>query len=307
MPAADAPFQAEIADYLGYLLHEKKYSPHTRDAAARDLAKFTGYCARARVLQLVQIDQHLVRAFVAAEHRAGRDPATLQRYLSSLRGFFRHQLRAGRLQANPAVGVRGPKVRRKLPGVISADDLNEALDRGPEGADGHWAERDQALVELFYSSGLRLAELQGLDAAELDAGQRELTVTGKGRKQRIVMIGAQARAALDRWLRRRPEAAPADEPALFVSRLGRRLSRAAIGQRLKGWARSAGLPAQLHPHRLRHSFATHLLESSGDLRAVQEFLGHANLSTTQIYTHLDWKRLAQVYDQAHPRAKRVKA
>ncbi|HSW12958.1 MAG TPA: tyrosine recombinase XerC [Solimonas sp.] len=302
-PTAETPFAAEIADYLGYLRHEKKCSPHTLAATASDLALFTAYCAQARVLRLAQIDQHLVRGFIAARHRAGIEPSSLHRYLSSLRSFFRQLIRIGSLQANPAVGVRGPKLRRKLPGVISQDDLKDALDRGTEGA---WAERDQAIVELFYSAGLRLAELHALDAADVDAGQAELTVTGKGRKQRVVMIGGQARAALDAWLALRREAAPLGESALFVSRLGRRLSRSSIGLRLKAWAQQSGLQAQLHPHRLRHSFATHLLESSGDLRAVQELLGHANLSTTQIYTHLDWKRLAQVYDEAHPRAKRSK-
>lgn len=301
--AAETPFQAEIADYLGYLRHEKKYSPHTLTAAAADLAGFAAYCAQARVARLAQIDQHLVRGYITARHRAGLDPASLHRYLSSLRSFFRHQIRADRLQANPATAVRGPKLRRQLPAVISQEELGSALDRPVEGP---WAERDHALVELLYSTGLRLSELYALDAAQLAGGQAEVTVTGKGGKQRIVMVGAKARQALLAWLPRRAEVAAPGEPALFVGRNGRRLSRAMIGQRLKVWARQAGLQTHLHPHRLRHSFATHLLESSGDLRAVQEMLGHANLSTTQIYTHLDWKRLAQVYDEAHPRAKRSK-
>jgi integrase/recombinase XerC len=303
MSEPEAPFQSEIAGFLGYLQHEKKYSPHTVSAASTDLARFAEYCGRARLSELQQIDSHLIRAFVAAQHRAGIQPASLHRYLSTLRSFFRLQIRERRMAANPATAVRGPKMRRKLPGVIPQDDLVAALDRGSEGPE---AALDQALVELLYSAGLRLAELHGLDWQAVAGRQTELVVTGKGNKQRIVMIGAKARAALDAWLAVRKDRAPADEPALFVGPRGRRLSRGAIGLRLKAWARGSGLEARLHPHRLRHSFATHLLESSGDLRAVQELLGHANLSTTQIYTHLDWKRLAQVYDQAHPRAKRNK-
>ncbi len=290
-----------IDEYVDLLLHHKRYSPNTCDATRRDLGTFGRYCAQARIGALDQIDLHTVRGFVASRNRAGSQPSSLQRYLSTLRGFFKHQLRENRVVANPAQTVRAPKLRRKLPGVIGADVLNAALNQPPE--DGLMS-RDQCMVELFYSTGLRLAELQGLDAADVSGGQSELTITGKGCKQRIVMIGAPARAALDRWLAQRGDYAATDEPALFVSTRGGRLSRGTIGSRLKDWAQRVGLGVHLHPHRLRHSFATHVLESSGDLRAVQELLGHAHLSTTQIYTHLDWKRLAAVYDEAHPRAKR---
>ncbi|AXQ27407.1 tyrosine recombinase XerC [Solimonas sp. K1W22B-7] len=300
---APAPFQGEIAEFLSWLRHEKRYSPHTLTASARDLEAFTAYCAQARVSQLAQVDQHLVRGFIAARHRAGIEPASLHRYLSSLRSFFKRQVHEGRLQANPATAVRGPKLRRKLPVVISQEALAAALDQP---AEGHWEQRDHALVELLYSTGLRLSEVHGLDLGQLAGGQNEVTVNGKGGRQRIVMVGGKARTALTAWLELRPTVAAPGEAALFVGRNGQRLSRAAIGQRLKLWAQRSGLQTHLHPHRLRHSFATHVLESSGDLRAVQEMLGHANLSTTQIYTHLDWKRLAQVYDQAHPRAKRGK-
>ncbi|HEX4895133.1 MAG TPA: tyrosine recombinase XerC [Solimonas sp.] len=292
-----------IAEYLEHLRHEKRYSPHTLTAAAADLARFTDHCERAGLREPQQIDSHLVRSFISTQHRAGLQPASLHRYLSSLRSFFDRQLRLGRLPANPALTVRAPKLRRKLPGVIAAEDLVSALDR-PAGDE--LAQRDQAIVELFYSSGLRLAELLSLDAEDVAGGVREVRVTGKGNKQRVVMIGAAARSALDAWLRLRPEYADAGEPALFVARTGRRLSRSAVAVRLKAWAQRSELAVPLHPHRLRHSFATHLLENSGDLRAVQELLGHANLSTTQIYTQLDWKRLASVYDQAHPRARRRK-
>lgn len=298
---AAAFLQPLIGEYVARLRDHRRYSPHTCVAAARDLTAFSAHCARAGVDRLEQIDLHVVRGFIAARHRDGRQPASLQRYLSVLRGFFRHQVAEGRLSANPAQSVRAPKLKRKLPGVIGADALTAALDQP---VDGEFAVRDRALVELFYSSGLRLAELHGLDVADVAGDRGEFTVTGKGRKQRIVMVGAPARAALSAWLKERAACAAADEAALFVSRRGQRLSRAAIGLSLKRWARQTGLGADLHPHRLRHSFATHLLESSGDLRAVQELLGHAHLSTTQIYTHLDWKRLAAVYDEAHPRAKK---
>lgn len=293
-----------IAEYLGYLQHERRVSAHTIMATRRDMTAFAGYCEQVRLLRLEQIDSHLIRGYIATQHREGHQPVSLHRYLSTLRGFFRWQLRQQRLAANPAQAVRAPKLRRRLPQVIAAEPLNAALDRGLKAeADDALAQRDQAVIELFYSAGLRLAELQGLDLQALTAGG-ELTVTGKGRKQRVVMVGAQARRALDAWLRIRGEYADADEPALFVSIRGSRLSRNAIAQRLRAWALRHELGVHLHPHRLRHSFATHMLENSGNLRAVQELLGHAHLATTQIYTHLDWQHLATVYDAAHPRAKR---
>lgn len=302
-PAFLAPL---IASYLAYLRSEKRYSVHTVAASQRDLQQFAGYCGRASITRLTQIDSHLIRAYVAAQHRAGHGPASLQRYLSTLRSWFRYLLREGEVQANPAQVVRAPKLRRKLPGVIDAETLGAALDSGA-GAGDPWAVRDQAIIELFYSAGLRLAELHALDAAMLAGAPGELTVSGKGGRQRIVMIGAPARRALAAWLRLRAEFAGPGEPALFVSGRGLRLSRSTIAQRLRLWAQRNGLGVHLHPHRLRHSFATHLLENSGDLRAVQELLGHAHLATTQIYTHLDWKRLATVYDAAHPRARRETA
>lgn len=296
-----SPIEARIADYLDYLRHQRAYSPLTVSGRARDLERFRAHAATARLTDLRKLDTHQIRAYVAALHRSGLQPVSLQRVLSSLRSFLRYEVAQGRLDVNPALNVRGPKVRRKLPGVIAADELGAVLDRAPASDDDVL---DRAMIELFYSAGLRLAELHGLDATPFAELPAQLVVTGKGNKQRVVMIGSQARAALAAWLRLRGTWAGAQESALFVSRRGTRLSRASIGLRLKRWAQRSGLPSRLHPHRLRHSFATHLLENSGDLRAVQELLGHANLSTTQIYTHLDWKHLAQVYDGAHPRAKR---
>lgn len=304
-------FDGPLQDYLDHLRIEKRSSPHTLDAVRRDVSAFAEYAARAGVDILAAIDTHLLRAYVAARHREGLSAASLQRALSSLRGFLRHQLSLGRLAANPAQAVRAPRHRRRLPAVIAAETLNDALDRSQSALDTNapLALRDLAMIELFYSAGLRLAELQTLDCRAVAHGQTEITILGKGSKQRRVLIGGPARRLLDAWLQARPTllaAGRTDSGALFIARGGARLSRTSIGARLKHWALRSGLGSHLHPHRLRHSFATHLLESSGDLRAVQELLGHAHLSTTQIYTQLDWKRLAQVYDDAHPRARRKK-
>lgn len=291
-----------IAEYLRYLRDEKRASPHTQLAAARDLAVFTADSRAAGIDAPAQIDVHFVRRHVTGLHAAGRQPRTVQRMLSSIRGWLRRETELGRLPANPAQGVRPPKGRRELPKTVEADALNAALDHTPDrNADNPWQLRDHAMVELLYSSGLRLSELQALNLPH-GAMPDELRIVGKGSKTRIVSVGSKARLAIDRWLTQRAAFAAADEPALFVSRNGRRLSHRAIQQRIDVWARRAGLPAHLYPHRLRHSFATHLLENSGELRSVQELLGHANLSTTQIYTQLDWKHLAKVYDAAHPRA-----
>lgn len=289
-----------LASYLDYLRVEKHASPHSVDAAERDGRAFLAYCAECRITDPRRIDVHIVRGFTTRLNRNGRQPTSLRRYLSSLRGLFRHALGQGLMEHNPAAGVRAPKGKRVLPKVVAAEDLGNALNHEVKDLN---SARDQAMVELFYSAGVRLSELHALD---VPAGSfpDELRVLGKGRKERIVPVGSKARVALDAWLAERPAVAAPGETALFVGRGGGRLSQRSIQLRLASWARAAGLPVHLHPHKLRHSFATHLLESSGNLRAVQELLGHANLSTTQIYTQLDWKRLAQVYDQAHPRAKR---
>lgn len=303
MPTKE-PIEAAIDEYLRWLAVDKHASPNTIFATRRDLAVFAEHCAAAAVGRPSQIDVHFVRAHAARLHRAGRQPRTVARMLSSLRSWLRHEVELGHLDANPAQGVRAPKGRKQLPKSIEADPLNAALDRGTELArDDPWLLRDQAIVELLYSCGLRLAELHTLDMPG-GAMPEELRVLGKGRKERLVPVGKSARRAVDRWLMVRAESAAADETALFISRRGTRLSRRSIQSRVDRWARATGLPTHLHPHRLRHSFATHLLADSGQLRPVQELLGHANLSTTQIYTALDWKRLAAVYDAAHPRAHR---
>ncbi len=292
--------QARIAEYLQHLKHERRLSPHTLKAAARDLHDFAAHAGDA---DIAAITTHTVRGWLATLRRRGLSAASTQRMLSSLRAFLRDQLNRGRLTANPAAEVRAPKKARVLPRTVEKDSLIAALDRPATGSLGL---RDQAIAELFYSSGLRLSELVALDADCLGGGGRELRVVGKGSKTRIVPVGRKAIAALQRWQRERALLAADGEPALFVGRDGARLSARSVQQRLRAWARAAGLDGGLHPHQLRHSFATHMLEESGDLRAVQELLGHANLSTTQIYTHLDFNRLAKVYDAAHPRARRAK-
>jgi integrase/recombinase XerC len=301
MSEASSAFATQIERYLEYLRHEKRYSPNTLSGRARDLAQFTAYCERAKFSDIHSLTAHDVRAYVSARHREGLQAVTLHRHLSSLRNWLAYLVKQQVLDANPAKLVRAPKIRRHLPSVITADALNAALDQSPQ---DEMDIRNHAIVELLYSAGLRRAELIGLNADDVNQAQREIRIIGKGNRQRVAMIGDKARAALDAWLRVRDRHAVVDEAALFVGGRGRRLSTSTLAASLKQWARLHKLESHLHPHRLRHSFATHLLENTGDLRAVQELLGHANLSTTQIYTHLDWKHLAQVYDDAHPRSRR---
>ena len=291
-----------VQTYLDHLRDQRRLSARTLDAYRRDLTDFLAWAETDTPVDWARLRQDQVRAYAAARHRAGLSAKSLQRRLSSLRGLFGFLLREGRVDANPAEGVRAPKVNRHLPEVLDADQLQHLLDLPGEDA---LSRRDAAMMELFYSSGLRLAELAALDLSDLDRRERIVEVTGKGKKTRRVPVGRPALRAIERWLPHRDDGlATADESALFVGRGGRRLSHRAIQQRLAQRAREQGLPQRLHPHLLRHSFASHLLESSGDLRAVQELLGHADIATTQIYTHLDFQHLAQVYDQAHPRARK---
>lgn len=287
--------------FAEHLRHERRLSEQTISSYGRDLKAVCRWAVSAGKCDWKSLDVHAVRALVAARHRAGASPASLARLLSSLRTFYNWMIREGVLAHNPAVGVRGPKRRRPLPRTLDADQVAQLLDQHE--SKGPVAARDQAMLELFYSSGLRRAELLGLDCDDIDLLAGEVQVLGKGGKQRRVPVGRAAIKAMKAWKLQRAELAGADEKALFVSNRGRRLSESAVAQRLKQRAREQGLPVSLHPHKLRHSFASHVLQSSGDLRAVQEMLGHANISTTQIYTHLDFQRLAEVYDAAHPRAK----
>jgi integrase/recombinase XerC len=225
----------------------------------------------------------------------------VQRRLSAVRGYFNYLVREGVVASNPAVEIRAPKAARRLPGTLDVDQITQLLE-APAG--DALAVRDRAIMELFYSSGLRLAELVGLGLTDVDLADRTARVLGKGAKTRIVPVGRKACEAIRAWLRERGALAGVDETALFVGRNGTRLKPRAVQLRIAHWARCAGLPSRVYPHLFRHSFATHLLESSKDLRGVQELLGHADISTTQVYTHLDFAHLARTYDASHPRAKR---
>lgn len=290
-----------LAAFLRHLAHERRLSPHTLSNYGRDLARIAQWLEREGRGPWERVDQDTVRRYSAARHRSGASGRTLQRELSALRSLYRYLLREGRIGHNPAVGVRAPKAPRKLPATLEADQLCALLDQAE---DEPLALRDQAMIELFYSSGLRLAELVGANLRDLDLADGVLTVTGKGAKTRRVPVGSAAREAIRRWLAVRPMLIGPEEPALFVSSRARRIHPRTVQLRLAQWGLTHGAPRGVHPHLLRHSFASHLLESSGDLRGVQELLGHSDISTTQIYTHLDFQHLAQVYDQTHPRAKR---
>jgi len=290
-----------VARFLEHLRHERRLSPHTGSAYARDLASLLDYCAQNGIEAWTALDAQHVRSFAAREHRRGLSPRSVQRRLSAVRSLLRHLLREGELRQNAAVDVQAPKSRRRLPVTLDADAMGRLLGFRGESA---LELRDRAIMELLYSSGLRLAELLGLDLGDLDLRDRTVRVTGKGRKTRIVPVGRQALAALDRWMGERAALAAPDETAVFVGVSGRRLGPRVVQRRIARRARLQGLPGHVHPHMFRHSFASHLLESSGDLRAVQELLGHADIGTTQVYTHLDFQHLARIYDGAHPRARR---
>ena len=299
---ADAtPLHSWITRFLEHLRDERRLSQHTLSNYARDLARIAGWCDEQQVNGWGRLQQQHIRNYLALRHRQGIGGRSLQRELSSLRSLFRYLLREGAADSNPVQGLRAPKAKRRLPATLDADQLGQMLDRP---ADDLLELRDLAAMELFYSSGLRLAELVSLDTDSIDLQDARLEVTGKGSKTRVVPVGRKAREAVSHWLRVRSGLAAPDEPALFVSKRGTRIHPRTVQARLQKWARVLGTGRNLHPHLLRHSFASHLLESSGDLRAVQELLGHADIGTTQIYTHLDFQHLARVYDDSHPRARK---
>ncbi|MCB1747006.1 MAG: tyrosine recombinase XerC [Gammaproteobacteria bacterium] len=286
-----------------FLLTLRERSPHTRSAYARDLAALTAFLTAAGIATWAEVDDALLRRFVAARHRDGAHGRSLGRQLSACRGLFRFLAARGIVDGNPAQAVRPPKAPQRLPRALDVDQMGALLEPAGD-SDDPLEVRDRAMWELLYSSGLRVSELTGLDLADLDLEAREARVLGKGRKQRLVPVGRQAQAAVLRWLALRPTLAAGDEHAVFVNHRGRRLGTRGVESRLRRWALRHGIEARVHPHMLRHSFASHMLESSGDLRAVQELLGHANIATTQVYTHLDFQHLARVYDAAHPRARK---
>lgn len=287
--------------FLEQLKTERRLSPHTLKAYRRDLKAFEAFCAREELNEWTDVDSYSVRRFAAECHRRGLSPRSIARRLSALRSFLAFLVQAGVVRSNAAVNVQAPKPSRRLPATLDADQVASLL-----ALDGEkpLTVRDRALFELMYSSGLRLAEAVGLNVDDVDLADRTVRVTGKGSKTRVVPVGRLAVAALMTWLEVRPSLVGPQESALFVSRRGARISPRTVQTRLKRWALHAGAPMAVHPHMLRHSFASHLLESSGNLRAVQELLGHASISTTQVYTHLDFQHLAHIYDQSHPRARR---
>ena len=289
--------EQQVEQWLTRLADERHASPHTVSGYRRDLAKLLRFMQAQQLASFETLNPNVMRGFVAAEHRAGLAPKSLQRLLSSCRSLFRQLTREGQLDGDPLLGVRGPKVRRKLPQVLDVDEAS-ALVEADSG--GKLAVRDRAMLELFYSSGLRLSELCGLRWLDLSLDEGEVRVLGKGSKTRIVPVGRHAVTAL-RALG--AEEGMQSESPIFRGRGGAPINPRTIQLRMNTLALQQGIPKHIHPHLLRHTFASHMLESSGDLRAVQELLGHADIATTQIYTHLDFQYLAKVYDAAHPRAR----
>jgi len=293
--------RAHAENFFAYLENERTLSARTLKAYRRDVGQLLQFLENEPVERPDQVTQHHIRALIALRHRQGQGGKSLQRLLSALRSFFRWMLREGIAQHNPAKAVRAPRSSRHLPATLDADTIGRLLDIP---TDTPLAVRDKAIMELFYSSGLRLSELTGLHWEHIDLPSGMVTVTGKGNRSRMVPVGRVAVEALLAWRKIRAKYADFDEPHVFVSQRGKPISARTVQTRIRYWARHQGMPQNVYPHLLRHSFASHILESSGDLRGVQELLGHADISTTQIYTHLDFQHLAKVYDKTHPRAKK---
>jgi integrase/recombinase XerC len=292
-----------LENFIQVLRSEKYYSPHTCKNYRRDLDRFSEFLLTRDIDSWSRVSHNEVSAYAAHRFRNGLKSRSIQRELSSIRSFYRFLILQGRIKSNPAKEVSAPKSAQRLPKTCDAEQVGQLLqDRD---GDDELLVRDLAMFELIYSSGLRLAELVSIDLTDIDLGQQQLIVTGKGNKTRYLPIGRKAIEAIQRWLKIRSSFYRGeDQPALFLSKLGKRISSRNVQIRLKLLVKRQSLDQHLSPHTLRHSFATHMLESSGDLRAVQELLGHASINTTQIYTHLDFQHLARVYDSAHPRAKR---
>ncbi len=299
--------ERNVAAFIAYLKIERQLSHHTLAAYQRDLTQAIEYFAEQDIYSWQNINTHQYRAYVARQHRKNLSGKTIQRQLSSLRRLYEYLIKENLVTNNPLQGIFAPKTGRKLPRAPDIEQLEHLLQSSLQENDQDPLHiRDRAMFELIYSSGLRLSELTGIDGVDIKLHDRQLRVLGKGNKERELPIGRKAIKALREWLKVRGHLAKADEQALFVSRFGTRITQRGVQQRLEKMAIDQGLPVHLHPHMLRHAFASHLLESSGDLRAVQELLGHADISTTQIYTHLDFQHLAEVYDKAHPRARKKK-
>lgn len=291
-----------LPEYLDYLRTIKHYSPATLEGYQRDIQGFFRFLAEQEISDITDASIHHIRAYISSCHRKGMAESSMQRLLSSLRGFYKHLLKNNKIGSNPVADVRAPKGAKKLPKVLDVDQVDRLL----SGSCNTLLEvRDQAMTELMYSSGLRLSELVNLDILDMDLKAGQVRILGKGNKIRYLPIGRQAKQAVSLWLDLRKGLALADEEAVFISNRGSRLSQRAVQKRMREQAQRTELGVHVHPHMLRHSFASHLLESSSDLRSVQELLGHANISTTQVYTQLDFQHLAKVYDKAHPRARKT--
>lgn len=287
----------QISEYLTYLEKERRLSPHTVKNYSRDLQLLNLEFSDC----LADITTHDIRRLVATLHARGRGGKTLSRALSAWRGYFNFLIERKGHKHNPCVGIRAPKKDKRLPKALSPDEISQLLETEEVDEKGI---RDQAMFELCYSSGLRLSELASVTMRDLDLDDGTIRVTGKGNKTRIVPVGKKANTAIRRWIQVRKNLNKPISNLLFPNKNNQPLSSRTIQYRLTQWTKKQGLGQNVHPHMLRHSFASHLLQSSGDLRAVQEMLGHASISTTQVYTHLDWQHLAKIYDQSHPRAKR---
>ena len=300
-PAVPNELTGPLAEFIRHLASEKRHSPKTCDSYQRDLLRLADWLGRSGFVAWQRVTNHDLRRYVATLSREGMSGRSIARHLSATRRFYQFLLREKLASDNPALDIRAPKSGRRLPRVADVDQLNYLLDGQP---DDPLEVRDLCMFELMYSSGLRLAELASLDLDTVDLRSGEVRVMGKGDKERLLPVGRKAISAIQAWLPYRAALANDGEAALFVSQRGERLSHRSIQARLSRWGISRGADQKLHPHLLRHSFASHMLESSGDLRAVQELLGHADIATTQVYTHLDFQHLARVYDQSHPRARR---
>ena len=291
-----------LSDFLAQLTIEKRASQYTVKSYKRDLNCLSTYCESKSISLWTDLKQTDIRSYMASRHRQGLSSTSLQRELSAIRSFFNFLLKNQLTDNNPGQYIKAPKKTRKLPKTLDVDQIKSLLEAGTNST---IEIRDLAMFELFYSSGIRLSELAQLNLTDIDLTDKSLMVrSGKGGKSRMLPIGSKAVAAINTWLEHRIKSVTSTETALFISTRGTRLGQRSIELRLKQWCKKKGIAENIHPHMLRHSFATHLLESSQDLRAVQELLGHSNISTTQIYTHLDFQHLADVYDRAHPRAKR---
>ncbi len=294
--------QQDIELFLQYLAQEKRMSSHTVTNYQRDLKRLLAFCEQHDLGGWKTIKSSHIRQFIAQLHREGLAGRSIQRALSATRSLYRFLIREGLADNNPAQAVQAPKVEKRLPATLDVDQMNGLLDLKQQ--DTVIACRDLAIMELFYSSGLRLAELAGLNLRDIDFGDQLVYVTGKGNKSRVVPVGSQAINSLQKWLTKRDQLGFFEQSALFITQQGKRLGVRSIQKRISFWGKKQGISEHVYPHRLRHAFASHMLEASGDLRAVQELLGHADISTTQIYTHVDFQHLAKVYDAAHPRARK---